>query len=274
MTNVRPAHNSYNRLWATALHRAYPEQAARFRPSGAANCGAQITGRLAGIETDNPNYHTIWPAQMGLAGQEIALKAFPHLGFEVLDVIREVEGDIPGELDAVVKVLKKNIFSLPELDKMLCDVKVRSLYAYNIVWGRSNDLMEFAPDVGMQMCIYGVQRQLEQCLILLLPHDGSAARNDWSKKRNNDSPYIRAFLFDINPDIYKIALIRQEEVKMYGLDVAPEFDPFDKDDATFPCGYCNIMNWCKDRIHHGKQGEFQMTPVPSSGLPVRELYIP
>ncbi len=255
-------------LWAQALHKAFPEQPGRFRPSNAGNCGLQTAAKIEGVPTDNPNYHTIWQQQLGFAAQDIVLKVIPHLGFKVLDIIKETEGAIPGEVDAEVQIMPGNAFMLPADRRVGLDVKGRSVYAYNHVFSPTGDFMEVDASIGMQQNIYWIQRNIRSFIIVLVPWDGSAVRNDRRRLWPETSPYVRFFMCNTNMELYQIALERQQIIEKYGTKVFAEFDPTA---GKFPCTYCDVMNWCKLR---GPRGEIEMPAMPKTGLPYRELELP
>lgn len=257
-------------LWHAAMHKAYPYQTSRLRPSGIANCALQQAAGVAEIPRTNEDYATTWQAELGRAGQEVALTAFPHLGFEVTATVN-VEGMLPGEMDAILRAKPHNLCRLPEDTLLVGDVKLRNCYAYCHIWSKSMDLLEIDQGVATQMNTYMGESHVSKAMIILLPFDTAAVRNElrWNAKRvpNPDlNPYLRLLVVDFNPGLFALTAKRKAEIQMYGVDVAPEYDPRD---GKFPCTYCDWLDWCSKR-----GGGVEVTQLPSSGMPITEVYLP
>lgn len=258
-------------LFGKAMAQAYPEQPGRFRPSNAGNCALNVAASIAGIPADNLNSHTIIQQQLGLAGQDIVTKALPFLGLDVIEVIRETTGPVPGEIDLELEFKPHNPWGLDpaEYGRILGDVKFRSTYAFNHVFAPEGDMMEVDATVGMQMVMYMGQRGLKHCLLMLFPFDGSATRNDRVKKWPDASTYVRFLFFPFNSELFMLGLQRKAAIEEFGVGIGAEYDPFK---GKFPCTYCRVWNWCK--AHWGDEVKGYAPELPSVGLPYTELLIP
>lgn len=257
-------------LWGAALHKAFPSQENRYRPSGIAKCARQQAALVNGIEPSDASYEWIWQAELGRAGQEIALKAFPFLGFEVKQTV-PVDGPLPGEMDAIIEVLPTNIFGI-EPGPALCDVKLRNTFAYNHVL-QGYDLLSEDKEMATQMNTYMGQAGLNRCLILLFPFDTSACRNDqrFMKKEMVRHNYrIRVLAIDFLPSLYTLTLDRHNILKEHGLAVAPEFNP---NDGKFPCVYtdggCPVRTWCQ----LSGPGGIEVPAIPDYGMRIIEYEV-
>jgi hypothetical protein len=252
-------------LWKSALRKAYPQQEARYRPSGIGKCGLQQAAEVEGIEQTRP-FDNIWPAELGRAGQDIVLSALPFIGFEVDESVK-IEGPLPGEADAVAVVQEKNILGWDNGSRILVEVKLRNSYAYNHIWEPNGDLMDFDPITGMQGIMYMGQYGLKECLLLLLPFDIAAVRNDqrFSSKAYSVNQNVRFITFEFNPELYTLGLERLAHLKKYGIKTAPEYDGH----VTFPCNYCSVQEWCQ--MYKG--GVEAMPELPGWGLPTTEVVI-
>lgn len=255
-------------LFGEALHRAYPLQEPHYRPSGIANCGRKQAAGVHNIARTNTRYEGIWQMELGRAGQDIGLRAFPHLGFEVVESVK-IEGPLPGEGDAHIIAKPNNMLQLDEGD-WLGEVKLRNTYAYNHVWLGQDLLAEGNQDAGVQVNTYMGMRGIHRAVILLFPFDSSAVRNDWRfmKGEHPQDEYIRVFTTVFNPELYVTTLQRLAVLEESGLEVAPEFNPVDPKDARFPCGYCDWLNWC---VKQGPGG-VKLPEVPKYGMPLKELH--
>ena len=257
-------------IWGEALRKVYPEQEPRYRPSGIGKCGLQQAGMVSGVKSQNQDWTAIWQWELGRAGQDIILNAFPGLGFRTIGVSNLVEdGPLPGEDDYECEALPGNILDIPAGTLILADVKVRAMYAYVYIWGSKGDLMAENPDIGMQMVMYMGQRGYKKGMIILAPFDSSAVRNEIRFKKNAPlvDTHLRVFSFDFNPELYLLGLERLAILQEFGVKVAPEFNPYA---GKFPCTYCGIIDWCKG---HGQEG-VMLPEVPGYGLPMLEHEIP
>lgn len=270
-------------IWGEALHRAYPYQEPHIRPSGIANCARQQVGLVSGIRT-NHNHLNIWPAEMGRAGQAIAMKSLGSLpGITIIDEDFKIDGHTPGEGDAIIEVSDKNIFGL-DSGKYLGECKVRSTYVYNHIWlpdeDGNLDLMEVEAGTGSQINLYMGQSGLRRTILLMLPQDSASVRNDFRRKyKGND--YIRIFIVDFNPQLYVIQCERIAELnqavdmvkagKMKPENVMPEYDPTE---GKFPCtwasGQCNVYDWCHSA---GPGGLIEIPELPKFGMIAQEIMI-
>lgn len=270
-------------IWAEALHRAYGYQEPHIRPSGVANCARQIVGLVSGIRT-NHNHLNIWPAEMGRAGQAIAMKALCSLpGLKLIREDFKIEGHTPGEGDAEIEVAVQNILGI-EAGKYLGECKVRSTYVYNHIYLTDEDgvldLMKVEKGTGSQINLYLGQLGLKKCILLLLPQDSASVRNDFRRKYvGND--YIRVFIVDFNPELYVIQCERIAELndavnkvkagKMKAENVMPEYDPTQ---GKFPCtwasGQCNVYDWC---LSAGPGGLIEVPELPEYGMLAQEIMI-
>jgi len=263
-------------LWGEALKRAFPRQKGRIRPSGIGNCALNQAANVNGITPTDGNSWTIWQAELGRAGQTIALKAFEHLGFDYEETI-EVDGPIAGEGDAIVVSRAGNILGWEPGRKLLADVKVRAMYPYLHVWEPDADMMMYDAAVGLQLQTYAGQLGIEDIMVLLLPFDGSACRNEqnFGKGRKNEpyqdvSPYVRIMTGKFNPSLYRVALERKAQIEQYGLSITREANPY-ATPLKFPCSYCEFLSWCKDWTPEGSTEG--VTPVPKYGMPMTERRI-
>lgn len=253
---------------------AYPYQAERYRPSGIGSCALKQAAGVNGVPMTDEIWSTIWQAELGRAGQDIALKAFPALGFDIVESIK-VEGALPGEIDVIADPKEWNVLRLPSGEgkdnRIVGDVKCRNTYAYVHIW-KGEDLLAENKDVAIQMNTYMGQAGIDKGMIILLPFDSAGCRNElkYNAKRvpNPDiSPYIRVFTIDFDPGLFALTVRRKAELEMYGLEVAREYDPTRN---AFPCTYCSWMQWCRGRDNGG----VVITALPDSGMPMVEHVIP
>jgi hypothetical protein len=256
-------------LWAGALHKAYPEQVAHYRPSGLGSCGRKQAAGVEGVPQSDPDWKSIWQMELGRAGQDIALKALPYLGFEIEESIL-VEGEVNGEADYELRAKANNVFSWPVDEVVIGDVKMRNTYAYNHVW-MGEDLLTENPEIATQINYYAGTRGRKKIMILLLPYDSASVRNDqrFSKGRAKEcNPYVRVFTCDFNPELYVNTLERLAILQTHGVDVNPEYDPTQ---GKFPCawanGSCGWYQWC---LSKGPGGKISLPAVPASGMILKE----
>lgn len=271
-------------IWGEALHRAFGYQEPHIRPSGVANCARQQVGLVSGVRT-NHNHLNIWPAEMGRAGQAIAMKALCSLpGLKLVREDFKIDGHTPGEGDAEIEVSSSNILGI-EAGLYLGECKVRSTYVYNHIWLTDEDgLIDLMAGVdkntGSQINLYMGQLGRKKTILLLLPQDSASVRNDFRRKyQGND--YIRVFIFEFNPLLYtiqtqRIAALNEavQDVKAGKMDAANVLPEFDPTQGKFPCtwasGQCNVYDWC---LSHGPGGLIEVPELPEYGMIGQEITI-
>lgn len=262
-------------IWSQALHIAYPDQEAHYRPSKIGACGRQQAAGVKGIPPTDTDYSSGWAQQMGHSGQDVAAKAIPYLGFTLEEHI-DIEGPLPGEGDLVLETVESNVFGWPVGEKWLGEVKCRTIYTYAHIWEPNGDLLSFDPLTAIQANTYAGQRGIKNIVLFLFPFDATATKRDieWTKGRsNNTAAYdvnhmIRVMTTEFNPSLFVLTLERLELLKQHGLDVFPEYDPTQ---GKFPCTYCGFNKWCRER---GPGGKVELPEIPNSGMQLKEWELP
>lgn len=269
-------------VWGQALNKAFPSQSPRLRPSGLGSCAFKQIAPVLGVQREQDGIGlSTWQAELGRAGESIAGKAFPYLGFDIVSSVY-VEGDnIHGEVDWWLTAKERNAFGIEPGD-IIGDVKLRNSYAYLQVWNK-DDLMACDQGVGVQLNTYMGMTGVHRGMVCLFPFDTSAVRNDrankidpkdWAFKPENVkyNPSIRLLTVEFNQSLYDLCMQRKKEIEEAGLDVMREYEP---EVGKFPCtwnaypipAYCEVFEHCLER----GQGTIPVTQLPTSGMPIKEL---
>ena len=105
--------------------------------------------------------------------------------------------------------------------------------------------------------------EVSQCIITVVPHDLSIMRREIKSYKLEADPLIHRIILYADEETQACAATRATELtaaKNLGVLPRREFNPMDKRDAVFPCGYCEWRTQCV--VDDLTKDQLDITPLP------------
>lgn len=216
--------------------------------SGIGKCARQQWARLVGRASSSSG--NSWQSIMGYAGQALIAATLKIMGYTISDQEKEVYlGKLVGHLDGVAS-------GVDLAGAHVWDSKLRSAYGVGILLQDGID-----DEMYLQQQAYCAAEGLDTSLVTLVPFDLGAARTDFKRRKLDADPLINRIFIKADSEARDCAMERASMLTFAAKkDIIPrrEFNPENRAHARFPCGFCEVKDWCK---LVGQTDNFTVTPI-------------